>query len=449
MVIWGRTRLRASDSIMGGVSLDGQDLSESLASFSEAWEFLLFRGRYQQETELGPEIHPFIDLAIPQSVRLGEMTLTEDLAWLRLEAPLLMNKDPQKEIDCLLIPEIFLDDKCRIVAGSVVFLQSKVPLRFGPFAAYTQPESILDGRFVVNLDDLRDFPATIRTEGRKLYVFTTAWGPKEFKEVKQWVFDESESAVAGTKPSRALMSIQVRANCSYCTQGGIPCQCCGLSLEPTTGKPFPSSPSWSVLFSSYMMLPALRLAMTVTVEIPSYSGISLGWSTDLIMNGTSRFTSAPTDMRAKYIKRKWFIPLFREPIRTHKKDQKGSPRDFRSAPSGGDLRRDQETHPQESKSGRENSKGETRLTYEEHYTAHQFMSREGSNVSGRRQRKYNCQICDKRFVSSGNVGRHRKMVHENIKRHFCVECGKGFYARRDRELHIRSVHDSETGASSN
>jgi len=51
--------------------------------------------------------------------------------------------------------------------------------------------------------------------------------------------------------------------------------------------------------------------------------------------------------------------------------------------------------------------------------------------------KNNCPICNKE-LSAQHMSEHMKQVHEKEKRHCCPECGKGFFAKRDVEKHLKT-----------
>jgi len=53
--------------------------------------------------------------------------------------------------------------------------------------------------------------------------------------------------------------------------------------------------------------------------------------------------------------------------------------------------------------------------------------------------KANCPICNKELLPN-KITSHIRMVHEKVKNHFCSSCGKGFYDKRDMELHIQRIH---------
>jgi len=50
-----------------------------------------------------------------------------------------------------------------------------------------------------------------------------------------------------------------------------------------------------------------------------------------------------------------------------------------------------------------------------------------------------CPICGKEMLPN-KINCHVKMVHEKVKNHFCPNCGKGFFDKRDMELHVSRVH---------
>jgi len=53
--------------------------------------------------------------------------------------------------------------------------------------------------------------------------------------------------------------------------------------------------------------------------------------------------------------------------------------------------------------------------------------------------KANCPICHKELLPN-KITSHIRMVHEKVKNHYCNECGKGFYDKRDMQLHIKRIH---------
>jgi len=53
--------------------------------------------------------------------------------------------------------------------------------------------------------------------------------------------------------------------------------------------------------------------------------------------------------------------------------------------------------------------------------------------------KANCPICNKELLPN-KITSHVRMVHDKVKNHFCSSCGKGFYDKRDMDLHIQRIH---------
>lgn len=51
--------------------------------------------------------------------------------------------------------------------------------------------------------------------------------------------------------------------------------------------------------------------------------------------------------------------------------------------------------------------------------------------------KDKCPICNKE-LSAQHIPEHMKQVHQKEKRHCCPECGKGFFAKRDVEKHLKT-----------
>ena len=43
---------------------------------------------------------------------------------------------------------------------------------------------------------------------------------------------------------------------------------------------------------------------------------------------------------------------------------------------------------------------------------------------------FNCDECEKSFSKTGYLKYHKEIVHENIKRYFCIVCQKGFHERQ-------------------
>lgn len=53
--------------------------------------------------------------------------------------------------------------------------------------------------------------------------------------------------------------------------------------------------------------------------------------------------------------------------------------------------------------------------------------------------KAKCPICQKELLPT-KITSHIRMVHEKVKNHWCKECGKGFYDKRDMDLHVQRIH---------
>ena len=53
--------------------------------------------------------------------------------------------------------------------------------------------------------------------------------------------------------------------------------------------------------------------------------------------------------------------------------------------------------------------------------------------------KAKCPICHKELLPT-KITSHIRMVHEKVKNHWCKECGKGFYDKRDMDLHVQRIH---------
>jgi len=66
-------------------------------------------------------------------------------------------------------------------------------------------------------------------------------------------------------------------------------------------------------------------------------------------------------------------------------------------------------------------------------------SRLNRHMNSHLGKKENCSICNKE-LSAQHMSEHMKQVHEKEKRHCCPECGKGFFAKRDVEKHLKT-HD--------
>lgn len=56
---------------------------------------------------------------------------------------------------------------------------------------------------------------------------------------------------------------------------------------------------------------------------------------------------------------------------------------------------------------------------------------------------YPCLICGKILSDKKNLKKHADVVHFNIRKHSCSECGKRFITRRDLQTHFQSIHKQQ------
>ena len=54
-----------------------------------------------------------------------------------------------------------------------------------------------------------------------------------------------------------------------------------------------------------------------------------------------------------------------------------------------------------------------------------------------------CQFCNRSFRTKSNRKRHEDVVHRQIKRHVCQDCGEGFASKYQISGHRRDSHNVE------
>ena len=58
-----------------------------------------------------------------------------------------------------------------------------------------------------------------------------------------------------------------------------------------------------------------------------------------------------------------------------------------------------------------------------------------------RRKEHQCDLCDKAFYELGQLGQHKKKVHDGIRDKICKICGKTFKETHHLKNHIKGVHE--------
>ncbi len=60
---------------------------------------------------------------------------------------------------------------------------------------------------------------------------------------------------------------------------------------------------------------------------------------------------------------------------------------------------------------------------------------------------YVCELCDVKFTHSYLLKKHIKTVHDNIRDYICTYCAKAFQKKGGLDRHVKRAHKNNTGAS--
>lgn len=54
--------------------------------------------------------------------------------------------------------------------------------------------------------------------------------------------------------------------------------------------------------------------------------------------------------------------------------------------------------------------------------------------------KFDCNLCEKQFLTNHYLKKHVQYAHEGVRRHICKICQHGFISKNDVRKHKQSVH---------
>lgn len=300
---------------------------------------------------------------------------------------------------CLLLPERFLDEERRIVAGRVLMVGGPV-MHDVEVAGLVRPVDGYDhGRFILHLDDATELIVGRRYAPGFQCIAIESVDLRRGRGLRRWFFREDQvRSQKGKWPSQGHSKSSIRATCDLCSRRALDCQCSEIILNRRLTTRKVSISSWTnfcEIISTQSKCPLMAFEITVRVvtgheEILMYGQLSEGRDTS-------------PSLHPQLIMR--YLSIF----------------PFRCLAECG-MRE-----------------------YSLHKRAQERMCQANAPRSAsRRQDNLLCQECGKQFATVGTLNRHMNMVHRKLKRHFCPICGIGFYAASDYRTHRRNVNCAKT-----
>eukprot|EP00181_Compsopogon_caeruleus_P003919 CAMPEP_0184680402 /NCGR_PEP_ID=MMETSP0312-20130426/3270_1 /TAXON_ID=31354 /ORGANISM="Compsopogon coeruleus, Strain SAG 36.94" /LENGTH=491 /DNA_ID=CAMNT_0027130471 /DNA_START=65 /DNA_END=1540 /DNA_ORIENTATION=- len=360
----------------------------------------------------------------------------------------------------LLVPERFLDEERRLVAGTMLVLEG-----MRAFALETQqvegvdPE-LREGRFVVNLEDMCDFAATFRLKSGNVVLITHEFGHDGLIGCRRWVFNRDNPLLRkGQWPTTAFATAMFRANCQFCLARGQGCSCSNSFMRRMMLPRTETVPDWSTFQERLGSIPPVSRTSTFSFKCPIRGDVCVGFSTDLLLNG-NHCGKYLLDMKAKFMEDHMIGPKAvgivydttigsssstRLMLPSTEPKTYGQRRQVTLSP----IRSDESGTPPLRTTGGTPNKRQKRDTARypcsecdrEFYRPSRLAIHYEVVHNG--QTLFSCEICNKTFTSSGNLSRHNQMVHLKVKRHFCSFCNKGFFGIADLRVHERRMHSTE------
>lgn len=364
----------------------------------------------------------------------------------------------EKSIHCLHIPEMFLDEERRIVGGTLMRME-----RACSEQAPDPSMSMVQGRFVLNLDNTSEITASVRLGNGNICLYQrTLMDPWRY-DTCMWICpeDDDQSLQNCNWPEKIISRVRFRAFSPTCSDEKGSCTC---SSPPASELPCGFA-DWNAFIECYHRLLPARNLINFTVENKITGKYHQELSSIIVLSGHGDPFEA-LNMKATYLVG-CSVPI-PATIASHDvenrgehessanvfslKETLGPPTSFSTGSSKleiGKLLTCESELGEQLKQGLPSLESkDPKPTRRKRYpcaACPRVFNRPGClekhhAIAHESQALYSCETCGKSFSLSGNLKRHINMVHLRIARFFCSVCSYGFYNARDLRIHQQRRH---------